>query len=182
MLIGYMRVSTKDQDLEIQEQALLKAGCEEIFGGKYSGKSQTNGEELQAVIDYSRKGDTVVVTKFDRLGRSITQVLRAVEALKSKGVHIVSLNDRVDTRDESPMSSAMMQLLAMFAELEHSMIVSRTTEGRVAAKNKGVKFGRKQKLDKKEVKKWRADNEASIKQTAEHFDLSISTVKRYCKD
>lgn len=136
-LIGWARVSTQDQSLEQQVEKLEELGCVKIFASKHSGKAQSNEAELGKLIDYVREGDTVVVTKLDRLGRSLSQVLQVVDKLSDKGVNLKALDQPVDTSKDDYMAKAMVQLLGMFAEMERNMIVERTTAGRKATGNLG---------------------------------------------
>ncbi|WP_105174009.1 recombinase family protein [Pseudoalteromonas sp. T1lg122] len=151
-LIGFARVSTVSQDLTDQLNKLAHYGCEKIFNSKHSAKAEANKQALNELIDYVRTGDTVVVTKIDRFGRSLSQVLSTIELLSAKGVNLIAIDQNIDTSHSDPMSKAMVQLLAMFAEMERNFIVSRTTEGKIASGNFG---GRKPKLtpeDKQKIK------------------------------
>jgi DNA invertase Pin-like site-specific DNA recombinase len=143
-LIGFARVSTNQQDLTLQVERLTEYGCEKIFKGKHSGKEESNKQALASLIDYVRSGDTVVVTKLDRLGRSLSQVLNCLDTLTDKHVGFVAIEQGIDTcNKKDPLSKAMVQLLRMFAELERNFIISRTSEGKAASGNYG---GRKPKL------------------------------------
>lgn len=143
-LIGFARVSTNQQDLTLQIERLTEYGCEKIFQGKHSGKEESNKQALASLIDYVRSGDTVVVTKLDRLGRSLSQVLNCLDTLTDKQVGFVAIEQGIDTSNKKdPLSKAMVQLLGMFAELERNFIISRTSEGKAASGNYG---GRKPKL------------------------------------
>lgn len=146
MLIGYARVSTREQDLKTQREELDKAGCEKVMYGKQSGASKENDQKLAELVEYVRHGDVVVVTKLDRLGRSLKMILQTLEDIHGKGAKLKTLDGVVDTSKDDPFSQAMVSLIGTFAELERNLIVSRTTEGREAAKRDGVKFGRKQNL------------------------------------
>jgi len=141
MKIGYARISSNTQDLELQKQELLKAGCEKIFSESASGKDN-NRTELIKMISSLRVKDIVVVYKIDRIARSLKGLIEIVELLKEKKVDLVSLDsgDRVDTT--SPMGKAFFQIAGVFAELERGMINARTKAGIAKAKIDGVKFGR----------------------------------------
>lgn len=141
MKIGYARVSSSSQDLDIQIDALTKFGCEKIFQEKISGKNNQR-HELETMLEQVRNGDTIVVYKIDRISRSLRGLIEIVELLDSKKVDLISLDrgDRVDTT--SPMGKAFFQIAGVFAELERGMINARTKEGIEKAKAKGVKFGR----------------------------------------
>ena len=141
MKIGYARVSSSTQDLELQKQELLKAGCEKIFSESVSAKDN-NRIELIEMIDSLRVKDVVVVYKIDRIARSLKGLIEIVELLKGKKVELVSLDsgDSVDTT--SPMGKAFFQIAGVFAELERGMINARTKAGIAKAKMDGKKFGR----------------------------------------
>ena len=141
MKIGYARVSSNNQDLELQKQELLKAGCEKIFSESVSGKDN-NRVKLIEMIESLRVDDVVVVYKIDRIARSLKGLTEIVELLKGKEVDLVSLDsvDRVDTT--SPMGKAFFQIAGVFAELERGMINARTKAGIAKAKIDGIKFGR----------------------------------------
>jgi DNA invertase Pin-like site-specific DNA recombinase len=141
MKVGYARVSSNTQDLELQKQELLKAGCEKIFIESVSAKDN-NRNELIEMINSLRAKDVVVVYKIDRIARSLKGLIDIIELLKDKKVDLVSLDsgDRVDTT--SPMGKAFFQIAGVFAELERGMINARTKAGIAKAKIDGVKFGR----------------------------------------
>lgn len=152
-LVGFARVSSVTQDLGSQIKALEEYGCEKIFSGKHSGKADTNKQAIEELLAYVRSGDTVVITKLDRLGRSLSQVLTTIDELTARKAKLVSLKDRIDTSNNDTMSKAMVQLLGIFAEMERSFIVTRTQEGKKASGNYG---GRKPKLtaeQRAEIKK-----------------------------
>lgn len=136
-LIGYARVSTQDQDLSAQLEQLKQAGCSKVFYGKQSGKSDDNQKKLQELIDYVREGDTVILTKLDRMGRSLSKILLTIEELQGKNVAVKTIDGQVDTNSDNPMQKAMTQLLGVFAELEHSIIVDRLQSGRERTGRKG---------------------------------------------
>lgn len=148
-LIGFARVSTQQQDLTTQLEKLKAYGCEKIFQGKHSGKAETNKQALADLLEYAREGDTVVVTKLDRLGRSLSQVLVTLDKFKVKGIKLVAIDQGIDTSKDDAMSTAMVQLLGVFAEMERNFIVSRTTEGKEQSGNYG---GRPSKLTDKQRK------------------------------
>ncbi len=141
MKIGYARVSSNNQDLELQKQALLKAGCKKIYSEAISGKDN-NRKELNLMIDALRAEDIVVVYKIDRIARSLKGLIEIIEILNNKKVDLISLDsgDKVDTT--SPIGKAFFQIAGVFAELERGMINSRTKAGIVKARADGVKFGR----------------------------------------
>lgn len=173
--IGFARVSTNQQDLTDQLSRLEQYGCVKTFSGKHSGKSDTNKEALNELLNYVREGDTVVVTKLDRLGRSLSQVLQVLDQFKEINVNLIALDQNVDTSNDDPMNTAMVQLLGMFAEMERNFIVSRTQEGKQASGNYG---GRKAKLtqeQKTEVKRKLAGGESKMKLSKE-YGVSRATI------
>jgi len=141
MKIGYARVSSTTQDLELQVQELVKAGCKKIYSESVSGKDN-NRSQLKDMIEDLRASDIVVVYKIDRIARSLKGLMDIIEILHNKEVDLISLDsgDKVDTT--SPMGRAFFQIAGVFAELERSMINARTKAGIENAKAKGVKFGR----------------------------------------
>lgn len=141
MKFGYARVSTTNQDYEIQLESLKAYGCERIYDEKISGKTNER-EQLQALLLSLREGDIVVVYKLDRLARSLKGMLEIVETINKRGAGLVSLNagDMCDTT--TAMGRAFLQIAGVFAELERSMIEERTSKGREAARARGVVFGK----------------------------------------
>jgi len=182
-LIGYARVSTQEQDLQTQLDQLKAAGCDKVFHGKHSGAKEENRKQLEKVVEYAREGDTVLVTKLDRLGRSLKMILAVLEQLAVKGVAVRSLDGAVDTTNQSPTAKAQQALIAVFAQLERDLIVTRTTEGRDAAKDRGVKFGRKPKLSPEQQQDIRARHTAgeSVRKLASEHGVGRPTIDRVLK-
>ena len=144
MLIGYARVSTDDQDLRLQRAGLKDAGCKRTFEEKISG-AKRNRPELAKMIDQLRNDDIVVVTRLDRLARSTRDLLDIAEKLKEAGAGLRSLAEPwADTT--SPAGRMVLTVFAGIAEFERELIYQRTSSGRVAAKARGVRFGRPPKL------------------------------------
>jgi DNA invertase Pin-like site-specific DNA recombinase len=141
MKIGYARVSSNTQDLELQKEALLNAGCKKIYSESGSGKNN-NRLQLVEMLESLRANDIIVVYKIDRIARSLKGLIEIIELLNNKNAQLISLDsgDKVDTT--SPMGKAFFQIAGVFAELERSMINSRTKAGIAKAKASGVKFGR----------------------------------------
>ena len=138
MIIGYCRVSTHDQCLDRQTDILTDAGCEKIYAEKVSGVGER--AELQAALQFLREGDTLVIYKLDRLGRSLKDLLDIIEQLQKRNISLVSLRDNIDTG--STTGKLTLHIFASLAEFERDLIKERTEEGRREAKKKGVKFGR----------------------------------------
>lgn len=139
---GYARVSTDDQDLSLQRDALMRFGvpADRIITEHASGKTMKR-KALRRLLDkYLREGDTLVIWKLDRLGRTLPGVLDAIETIQKQGINVVSLTERIDTT--SAMGRAFMQMALVFAELERNLISERTKAGMAARKAAGVKFGR----------------------------------------
>ena len=148
-IYGYARVSTAHQDLLIQVNAIEMAGVapENIFKDKKSGKNMER-DALQELLNVAEAGDTIVVHKLDRLGRSVSQVMNLVDELRNKGIFIVVINANIDTRRDEGMAGimtkALMTILSLMAEMEREFILERTQAGLETARLKGVDFGRPQ--------------------------------------
>ena len=138
MKIGYARVSSSGQHLDVQQTALTDAGCEKIYAEKVSGVGER--AELQAALQFLREGDTLVIYKLDRLGRSLKDLLDIIEQLQKRNISLVSLRDNIDAG--STTGKLTLHIFASLAEFERDLIKERTEEGRREAKKKGVKFGR----------------------------------------
>ncbi|HCE1825646.1 TPA: recombinase family protein [Vibrio parahaemolyticus] len=179
-LVGYARVSTHDQDLSAQLEALNNAGCDKVFHGKQSGKSDDNQKQLDALVDYVREGDTVVLTKLDRMGRSLNAILFTIQTLQQKGVQVRTLDGQVDTTSNNPMQKAMTQLLGVFAELEHSIIVDRLQTGRERTGNKGGRSKALTDAQIDDVKKKLVDG-VSKSELAREYEVSRQTIIRISK-
>lgn len=139
-IIGYARVSTREQNLSSQEDALEKAGCSKIYKDKISGKVFKR-EGLSACMDYLRAGDTLVIYRLDRLGRSVKEMLDLCAQLENRRIKLVSLQDNLDT--STAVGRFTMQILASLAEYNRNLILEGCKAGIEAAKKRGVQFGRK---------------------------------------
>ncbi|BCI73000.1 DNA invertase (plasmid) [Sphingomonas paucimobilis] len=140
MLIGYARVSTADQDLTLQLDALAKAGCEKVFTDKASG-AKINRPGLIEALGFARAGDTLVIWKLDRLGRSIQGLIALAADLSARGIDFRSLTDGFDTSTAS--GRLLFHILASVAEMERELVKERTIAGLAAAREKGSTGGRK---------------------------------------
>lgn len=179
--IGFARVSTNQQDLTIQLNALEEAECKPIFFGKQSGASDANSAKLAELLNYIRSGDVVYVTKLDRLGRSLKSVLSTIESIHQKGATIRSLDGVIDTSNQSPFAKALVNLIGTFAQLERDLIVSRTKEGRLAAIESGKKLGRPKHINDAErirIKTALKCESHNISQLAAIYDVSRTTIRR----
>ncbi len=151
---GYARVSTTDQDTSLQEGALRRAGCETIRTEKRSGTSRTSRTELATLMDFLRAGDTLMVTRIDRLARSIGDLQDIVRALKAKGVALKATEQPIDT--STAAGKAFLDMLGVFAEFETNLRRERQMEGIAKAKERGVYKGRKPTIDRSDVDRLRA--------------------------
>ena len=143
MLIGYVRVSTNDQNTTLQRDALERSGCELIFEDKMSGKT-ADRPGLKKLLQRLSQGDTLVVWKLDRLGRSMRNLVILVEELKQRSVNFRSLTDSIDT--STPMGRFFFHIMGALAEMERELIVERTRAGLAAARAQGRIGGRRPKL------------------------------------
>jgi DNA invertase Pin-like site-specific DNA recombinase len=143
--IGYARVSTQDQNLEMQLDALNKAGCEQIFQEKASGV-KSERPELLAMQHILRKGDVIYIYKLDRLGRSLKHLLELTSGFEKRGVGLVSLNDHIDTT--TAQGRLIFNIFASLSEFERDLIRERTKSGLEAARARGRKGGRSRGLSK----------------------------------
>ncbi len=148
-IYGYARVSTTDQDLTIQQEALEKAGCEIIRAEKVSGTSTQGRDELNTLLEFLRDGDELVVTRVDRLARSVLDLQTIVRDIKSKGVHLRATEQPIDT--STPAGKCFLDMLGVFAEFETNLRRERQMEGIAKAKERGVYKGRKPSVDKTQI-------------------------------
>ena len=178
MKIGYARVSTTGQDYETQLAKLKAEGCEKIFSEKQSGKNADNREQLQQALEFCREGDVLIVTKLDRLARSMGDLWGIVRKLEEKGCAFKVL-DQAGMDTSSATGKLLFNILGSIAEFERDLINARTDEGRKAAKAKGVKFGRKSKLSSKDLESMKADvklGELSMQAIADKYNVTRRTV------
>ncbi|WP_225600182.1 recombinase family protein [Mycobacterium avium] len=150
MRIGYGRVSTRDQRPEVQRDALAAAGCDRIFLDVVSGKLARRPELDKALLSASRAGDQLVVTKLDRLGRSLEHLIELSKRLEAAGVDLVVLDQGIDT--SSAIGRMFFQILGAVAEFEHALMSERTMDGLAAARARGRTGGQKPKLGPRQVK------------------------------
>ena len=143
MLIGYARVSTQDQDLTLQLEALNEAGCEKIFEDRVSG-AKADRDGLRQAMTVLQEGDTVVVWKLDRLGRSLKDLISIINALANRDVHFRSLTDSIDT--STPSGRFFFHVMVSLAQMERELIAERTRAGRDAARKQGRVGGRPREI------------------------------------
>jgi DNA invertase Pin-like site-specific DNA recombinase len=178
MKIGYARVSTTDQNLDLQRVALKEAGCQRIFQEKISGAHRRR-PELERLLDQLRAGDTVVVWKLDRLARSTRDLLEIAEAIKAADASFRSLSEPwADTTSHA--GKMIMTIFAGIAEFERDVIRERTGAGRLLAKQRGVRFGRPQKLknDQRELAMRLLQEGKSVGEVARTFNVHGTTIYR----
>jgi len=181
MLIGYARVSTKEQDNSVQIEALKQAGCELIFEEKVSG-GRWERPKLKEMFEYLRKGDIVVVWKLDRLSRSLKELLFLIEQIESKRSGFLSLTESIDTTTVS--GKMMMQIVGVFAEFEREMLRERTKKGLDYARKEGRIGGRKPKLkevQRQEIKYLIQSGRKTASEIAKLFEVHPATIYRIIK-
>ena len=181
MNIGYARVSTQDQNLDLQNDALKAAGCENIYTDKMSG-AKTNRPGLEEILGFIRKGDTLVVWKLDRLGRSLKHLIQVLNQLDERGVYVKSIQESLDT--STPGGKLIFHVFGALAEFERDIIRERTMAGLAAARARGRKGGRPRKLSKKQVemaKKLMNDPTISIGEICRTMGVSKATLYRLAK-
>lgn len=175
--IGYARVSTDDQNLDLQRDALTKAGCEQIYEEKASGKSQAGRPELAQCMKALRLGDTLVVWRLDRLGRSLPDLVRIIGELEQRNVSFESISERIETG--SAAGKLIFHVFASLAEFERNLIKERTKAGLAAARARGRLGGRKKALDEKQLREIRAlfrDPDVSVTDIAKRYGVSRTTI------
>jgi DNA invertase Pin-like site-specific DNA recombinase len=185
MKIGYARVSTKDQSLNLQKDALKKAGCKKIYSEQISG-AKTDRPKLTELVGQLRKGDMIIVWKLDRLGRSLRDLVSLISKFQDLGVGFKSLQDNIDTTT-TPTGKLTFHLFAALAEFERDIISTRTKAGLEAARARGRKGGRPAGLSKKAQDKARLaeslykEKERSISEICDHLSISKPTLYRYLR-
>ena len=177
MKYGYARVSTHDQNPALQIAALKKAHCARIFEDRIPGAT-IKRPALARCLKTLQQGDTLIVWKLDRLGRSLRDLIAMLDSLRDRGVKFRSLTEQIDTT--TPAGRAMWQIIGALAELERSLIAERTRAGREEAHSRGVKFGRKPKLSPAQVTKARnlIDHGEPVPAVAALWNVSRATLYR----
>lgn len=186
MFIGYARISTIDQNLDMQKDALIKAGCEQIFTDVMSG-SKEKRPGLELALNSLVKGDTLVVWKLDRLGRSVQHLIKCVQDLENKGITFLSIRDNLDTKTSAGKLFFHMQ--CSFAEFERSIICERTLAGLSSARERGRFGGRRRRITKAEEssmvelylenKKYRGSSKLPVEKIAKIFKVNKKTLHQY---
>lgn len=178
-VVGYARCSSTSQSLAVQLEELKKAGCGKVFAEKKSGRYTDNRPELKACLDYVRDGDTLVISRLDRMARSVLDLASIADRLHKKGVHLKVVNQGIDTSTSE--GKLLFGILSTFAAFETDIRAERQRSGIEAAQKAGVKFGRKKALteaQKERIRKMRAEEGFSIGQLTERFGISRSSVYR----
>lgn len=180
MRIGYARVSTLDQNPDLQLERLKAAGCERVVIERASGARADRPELTRLLHDVLRGGDTLIVWKLDRLARSLKQLIDTADDLKGRGIGLVSLTDAIDTA--SPGGMLVFHMLGAIAEFERALIRERTAAGLAEARRKGRVGGRPKGMQPKDVAAARAllaDGSLTSKEVAARFDVSKATLYRH---
>ena len=179
MLVGYARVSTQEQDLALQLDALRAAGCEKVYEEKASG-AQRERPALQAALGYMREGDTLVVWKLDRLARSLKQLIETIEQFGGRGIGLRSLTEAIDTTTAG--GKLVFHIFAALAEFERGVIRERTLAGLQAARARGRTGGRPPALKTKDLAAAKAmlkDPEITVAEIARRLSVAPSTLYRH---
>ena len=177
-LYGYARVSSTDQDLTLQRSALKAAGCTVIRAEKASGTSRKGRSELETLMDFLRPGDTLVVTRIDRLARSMRDLQNIVHELREKGAHLKATEQPVDT--STAAGKAFLDMLGVFAEFETNLRRERQLEGIAAAKAKGVYKGRPKRIKAAEIRRL-LDEGVGPTQVAKRLGIGRASVYRLAR-
>lgn len=178
MRYGYARVSTTDQDLDIQRAALTLAGCAVIRAEKVSGTSTGGRAELATLLEFIREGDVLVVTRIDRLARSMGDLQDIVRALKAKGATLKATEQPIDT--STAAGKAFLDMLGVFAEFETNLRRERQMEGIAKAKAAGVYLGRKPSIEGLAIRALKADGLGATA-IANQLGIGRASVYRYLK-
>jgi DNA invertase Pin-like site-specific DNA recombinase len=177
MRIGYARVSTVDQNLELQRDALTRAGCVQVYEEKVSGKAKADRPELANMMRAVRKGDTLIVWRLDRLGRSLVDLVQIVDELAARGVAFESLSEKIDT--STAQGRMFFGFMAAMAQYQRDVISENTKAGLKATKARGRSGGRPAKLDDRaiaEIRVLRASPDISMASIAKRFGVSKPTL------
>lgn len=184
MKIGYARVSTKEQNLSLQMDALEKEGCKTIYQEKISG-AKADRPQLRKMIDQLREGDIIVTWKLDRMGRSLRDLVNLINEIQDKGAGLKSLNDAIDTT--TPHGKLTFHLFASLAEFERDIIRERTKAGLEAARARGRKGGRPKGLSKEAQDKAMiaetlyTKGEKTVTEICKHLNIARSTLYKYLR-
>ncbi|MCD8499979.1 MAG: recombinase family protein [Gammaproteobacteria bacterium] len=181
MLVGYARVSTEDQHLYMQEDALKTMGCTEIFNDIASG-ANTARPGLEKALAYLREGDTLVVWKLDRLGRSLSHLIQIIQSLSEKNIGFKSVRESIDTTTSG--GKLVFHMFSSLAEFERDLIIERTRAGLKAARARGRMGGRPSMLDKRQIAKMKHyydEQKMTVNDICKIFNVSRPTLYNYIK-
>ncbi len=178
MLIGYARVSTEDQKLDLQMQALKDAGCQRIFSDKKSGNQKVR-KGLEDALSHARSGDTLVVWKLDRLSRTVKQLVDLVSELESKGINFKSLSDGIDTTTSA--GRFFFHVMASLAQMERELIAERTKAGLAAARILGRAGGRRRLMTDSKIRSAQRLLKSGVlpREVSEDLGISLATLYRW---
>ena len=178
MKVSYIRVSSQQQSLEVQRESVMKYGVEKIFEEKVSGTSTDKREQLKQCLEFVREGDELVITRIDRLARSVLDLQLIVKQLMDKGVTLTSTEQPISTKDAT--SKCFLDMLGVFAELETNIRKERQMEGIELAKRKGVYKGGTQRIDVEEIKRLKSEG-LGVTKIAKSMGIHRNSVYRLLK-
>ncbi|HDR9512228.1 DNA resolvase [Burkholderia cepacia] len=181
MRIGYARVSTEEQNLDLQLTALEAAGCDRVITDHGMSGARFDRPGLQEVLALAQSDDTIVVWRLDRLGRSLSHLVETMNSFRARGIHFASLNESIDTGTSTGMF--MFHIIAALAEFERALITERTRAGIAAARSRGQRMGRPPALDSHQIEQardlLRSLPEADV---AAHFHIQCRTLRRLVRE
>ena len=178
MKVSYIRVSSQQQSLEVQRESVMKYGVYKIFEEKVSGTSTDKREQLKQCLEFVREGDELVITRIDRLARSVLDLQLIVKQLMDKGVTLTSTEQPISTKDAT--SKCFLDMLGVFAELETNIRKERQMEGIELAKRKGVYKGGTQRIDVEEIKRLKSEG-LGVTKIAKSMGIHRDSVYRLLK-
>tara|TARA_B000000557_G_C20585562_1_gene363264 strand:- start:6 stop:548 length:543 start_codon:yes stop_codon:yes gene_type:complete len=178
MKVSYIRVSSQNQSLEVQRESVMKYGVDKIFEEKVSGTSTDKREQLKQCREFVREGDELVITRIDRLARSVLDLQLIVKQLMDKGVTLTSTEQPISTKDAT--SKCFLDMLGVFAELETNIRKERQMEGIELAKRKGVYKGGKQRIDVEQIKRLKSEG-LGVTKIAKTMGIHRDSVYRLLK-
>lgn len=178
ILVGYARVSTQEQNLDLQIRSLEKAGCDKIYQDKISGAARDR-PNLSLTLEVLREGDTLVVWKLDRLGRTVKGLIELIHQLEQRGVNFKSITDNVDT--STPSGRFFFHVMASLAQMERELLAERTKAGLAAARARGRTGGRKRKMNKSKIESAKKLLNSGVHPTevAKNLGVSVPTLYRW---
>ena len=178
MKVSYIRVNSQQQSLEVQRESVMKYGVDKIFEEKVSGTSTDKREQLKQCLEFVREGDELVITRIDRLARSVLDLQLIVKQLMDKGVTLTSTEQPISTKDAT--SKCFLDMLGVFAELETNIRKERQMEGIELAKRKGVYKGGTQRIDVEEIKRLKSEG-LGVTKIAKSMGIHRDSVYRLLK-